>query len=114
MEQFDFSAHLQAGEKLLWSGRPRQGLLLTARDWLLVPFSLFWGGFVLFWETAATVHPGASFFPLFGLPFAVIGAYLIVGRFIVDAWLRSRTYYAVTNQRIIICREGPFFKISSA
>jgi hypothetical protein len=32
----------------------------------------------------------------------LIGVYVIVGRFFVDAWQRQRTIYGVTNQRVII------------
>ena len=34
--------------------------------------------------------------------FRNLGLYLIVGRFFVDAWQRSRTCYALTNERAII------------
>lgn len=67
-----------------------------------------WGGFAIFWEfmalTAASKAPGPAgiIFPLFGLPFVLVGLYLIFGRFIVDARIRARTYYGITNDRIII------------
>jgi hypothetical protein len=99
---------LDSGESLLWSGQPRGGIRLRGQDALLIPISLLWGGFAIFWEfmalTATTKAPGpvAVVFPLFGLPFVIIGLYLIFGRFIVDAKVRARTYYGVTNERIII------------
>jgi hypothetical protein len=38
---------LQPGEQLLWSGRPPRGLILHAYDAFLIPFSIFWMGFVI-------------------------------------------------------------------
>jgi len=99
-------------EKMLWTGRPQQGFLLSRRDWLLVPFSLVWIGFIVFWETFAISMPHAPvFFKFFGGGFLLIGLYFVIGRFFVDAWLRTRIRYAVTNKRILIERAPPMGKL---
>jgi hypothetical protein len=98
---------LQRDERLLWKGRPRGGIRLRGSDAYLIPFSLFWGGFALFWEysvlfTAPKKDAAGWVASLFGIPFVVIGLYLIVGRFFVDARMRARTEYGLTNRRAII------------
>ena len=68
----------------------------------MIPFSLMWGGFSFFWEYEAVKSGGPLFFDLWGVPFLLVGLYMIVGRFFYEAMLRSRTYYGLTNQRVII------------
>jgi hypothetical protein len=93
---------LRAGERLVWAGQPRGGIRLVAADAFMIPFSLLWGGFAVFWEYGALQQAGPSFFALFGVPFVLVGLYVIFGRFFFDAYRRSRTYYALTDQRVLI------------
>jgi hypothetical protein len=93
---------LETGERLLWWDQPRQGLLLRKADLYLIPFSLFWAGFAVFWEATALTTNAPWFFKLWGIPFVLIGIYLVAGRFIHDAWRRSCMHYGLTDSRILI------------
>lgn len=104
-------AELEDSEQLLWAGQPKQGVTLRGSDAFMIPISLMWGGFAIFWEVLAlsiffsaeeTPPLGAIIFPLFGLPFVVVGLYMIFGRFIVDSKRRRKTFYGLTDQRIIV------------
>ena len=105
---------LLPGEKVLWTGRPDPRRLVSRADLFLIPFSVMWGGFAIFWELAVlgVIDFGDAgsgdaapwFFALWGIPFVVAGLYLIAGRFLVKRWVRRRTVYAVTDQRVVVMR----------
>jgi hypothetical protein len=108
MADSDFQGRLMPGERIVWSGQPASGLLLSGRDAFLIPFSLLWGGFAISWEWSAAHAPNTPiFFDLWGIPFVLLGLYFIAGRFFVDAWIRKSVRYAVTNQRVLILRTVP-------
>ena len=103
----ELRTNLSSGEKLIWTGKPRTGILLRSSDAFLIPFSLLWGGFAVFWESSVMATDAPFFFKLFGIPFVLVGFYIVIGRFFIDAKKRANTIYGITTDRIII-KSGVF------
>lgn len=105
---------LMSGESVFWAGMPNPKVIFHSDDWAAVPFSLLWTGFFVFWEGTVLGYWGNGarrgspswFMVAWGIPFLVIGQYIVWGRFFHDAWLKRRTYYAVTSRRVLIFQEG--------
>ena len=110
-----FQSDLTPGEAVLWTGQPNGKVIFHTSDFALIPFSLLWGGFAIFWESDVlgywgTPHktgtnPVSWFMVLWGIPFVVIGQYLIWGRFVFQWWRKKKTFYAVTDKRVLIVDE---------
>ncbi|WP_108485181.1 aspartate carbamoyltransferase catalytic subunit [Oceaniglobus ichthyenteri] len=97
---------LDPGETILWQGAPDPQVRLTGGLGQSL-FGLFFAGFALFWIAAAAfIGNDTGFvgmvFPLFGVPFLLIGLYMVFGRFIWDAYVRRGTFYTLTNKRAYI------------
>jgi hypothetical protein len=111
-----FSAELLPGEKVEWTGRPNLSVIFHPEDWLVIPFSLLWGGFAIFWLLGASGFWGMWsnrpdrtfqwFGVIWGTPFVLVGQYMIWGRFVYRRWQKERTYYALTSRRALIVRSG--------
>lgn len=104
---------LRPGERVLWHGMPEPGLRLARCDLLLIPFSLFWLGFIIFWNIGVARGQAPLPFRLFGLAFLLVGLFLLNGRFVLDALLRARTTYTLTDRRALIVRTGAMARHSS-
>ncbi len=113
--------YLGSGESIQWVGQPDPTKLITPADWFMIPFSLFFSGFSVMWvvgvvsQTIASNENGpiAWIFPLFGLPFIAVGFFLLFGRFLIKKSTRLRTFYAVTNQRVLSLVEARKPRMSS-
>ncbi|MEJ2740831.1 MAG: hypothetical protein P8105_13580 [Dehalococcoidia bacterium] len=93
-------------ERILWSGQPDPGKHFTLMDFFLVPFSLLWGGIAIYSQLSEFIFDTGQedidiAFTLLGSLFILVGLYLIFGRFIYKRWRKLRTYYAITNHRIL-------------
>ena len=100
-------AELQPNESLRWVAQPLPG----RAAWAALPIVLFalpWTAFALFWiavaarGTAHSAGPG-RLFPLFGLPFLVIGLGMFAAPLGIVRSAR-RTVYVVTDRRAIVIR----------
>jgi hypothetical protein len=102
MANEEISRCLDHGEKLLWAGRPVQGIVFAAIDWYLIPFSIVWLGLTLGIFGSASQGQANPMGGLMGLFFVGIGIYMLVGRYIVDWLYRSGVFYGVTDRRAVI------------
>lgn len=94
---------LAPGETLIWWGRPKQGLMLQEEDLWLTPVALVWLAFTLYWTRGVLASPLAPRgFAVFGVLFVLSALYVLVLRFFVDAALRSRTFYGLSDRRVLV------------
>ena len=97
-----FADYLGEEEQLLWSGKPKTGLLFKQSDFFQAPFAAIWlyivvTGFIVRQEGDL----GSAIDPI-SILFVCVGLYLLIGRFIYEAIQRYYSYYALTNQRIMV------------
>src|SRR5579859_2770716 len=95
-------AELEPGETLLWSGRPRQGLVPRSGDGRQVVAAVFLLGFFGFVFAGANNNIKAQItFLLFMVPILLYNLTLIFARPILDLRFRSRMAYGVTSERVL-------------
>lgn len=92
--------YINKGDKILWTGKPEEGFSFSSEDIFLIPFSLFFLGFSIFWMWGAS--QGSTFFALFGIPFLLVGLYMAIGRFFFDSMRKKNTFYGITENQILI------------
>lgn len=112
-EAYALKSQLDGEEHIVWVGKAGGGIIFRTIDAFMIPFSLLWGGFALFWEIMVLASGAPIFFALFGLPFVLIGLFLIFGRFVWDARRRKHTLYALTDKRIIFRTGARTYQITT-
>jgi len=107
----DWKDILVPGESILWQGQPDPRIIWRDMISLSSLFGLIFAAFAIFWSGLAwalLAQGGARgifmVFPLAGLPFALIGLYLMVGHLIRDAHVRRATHYTLTTQNAFVAR----------
>ena len=58
----------------------------------------------MFWKISVAQDGAGLFFELWGVPFVLVGLYIVVGRFFVDARIRANTAYGLTDRRVVILK----------
>jgi hypothetical protein len=114
--QQELDRELAPGERVLWSGQPLPKRY-TRGSWAAVLFGIPWTAFAVFWTCMAffgtRAIPGDHamamgfrwFFPLFGVPFILIGLGLLSSPW----WGRRKAagvLYAITDRRVLISEPG--------
>lgn len=97
---------LDSGERILWQGQPDRrfrvdfgNLRGVVPGFAITCFSLFW-----MYQAAK----GSIFFAMFGLIFLFAGLRQFFGPIIMPAFLRSRSWYTLTDRRAIVATDLPF------
>jgi hypothetical protein len=112
-DQSVLSRLLEPNERLLWSGRPRR-FVFRSEDRYLVPGAVVWSTcwLVLCWISASKLAgkvptPVVVLVYVEIIPAISLGIYVAVGRFFWEAFVRSRTYYGVSDRRALIAVRLP-------
>lgn len=105
------SSELEIGERIVWSGMPRRAFFTPAATGAFL-FGIPWTAFAVFWTLAAGAGTWFtsgfslfSFFPLFGVPFILIGIAMLSTP--LATYLKSgKTVYVITDRRAISFEGG--------
>lgn len=97
-------SYLVNDEYILWKGKPEKGNIFARRDIFTTLFGIMWLSFSLYWEYTAIKGGASLLFALWGTPFICVGIYLVIGKHLQTAMLRNKTFYVITNKKIIVKR----------
>lgn len=108
---------LQDGECVVWRGM--KIARVDTRGFAIYFFAIPWTAFALFWMTMAGLFSAAMagdwlalVFPMFGLPFVLIGLGMLAMPF-VPFMQRGRILFAVTNSRVLQLNLGRDLEVIS-
>jgi hypothetical protein len=104
--------YLESDEVLIWAGQPKKGIVFEISDIFKTIFIL-----ALFIFLYIAVKLLSEISVMIAIPIGIIffsgGIVLGFGRFFIDAELRKKTFYGLTNKRVIITSSLAHKKIQS-
>lgn len=108
-----------SGESAAWFGTPNP-FRLAIKSLPIFIFSIPWTAFALFWVYAASgfsfppdfSEGGFSYFPLFGLPFVIIGFVMFFSP-LFQYFKAFRTIYIITNKTVKVLSTGRTKKVET-
>ncbi len=114
---FEATRHIQpemaTTERLMWSGRPVQGLRFRKQDVPTVLFGMAWTGFALWWTWSVWQEEADLIPTAMGSVMVLIGLHQFIGQFFLDSYVRARTFYGVSDQRMVILKTVPTRNVQS-
>jgi hypothetical protein len=104
---------LDAGETLVWTGRPNARAYPFKKSLMTFPFGIVFFAFSLFWVRGAAAQGGMISEQLgipfwsFGIPFVIVGAGMVLSP-LWHLFQGTRTTYGLTNRRTLTVVAPPF------
>lgn len=102
---------LRRGGIVDWVERPQAGARAGSKLSVAL-FGVAFSGFAVFW-THGAAQSGDAIFPLFGVPFLLVGAGMLLAPLWTYIEAKSWLIYAITNQRVLIVLTYPRRKVES-
>ena len=118
-EQHRLQKELLSGEHVLWAGKPNRRIVFHRSDLGMIPFSLFWAGFSIFWELGVSGHGFApdrksvSLHGRLGNPVHFYRSVSGLGTVPLRHVEKTRILYALTNERLLVIVGPPQAKFIS-
>ncbi len=93
---------MKDGEIILWEGKPMSGFRFRDTDIILIPISIILLGFSVMLNYILIHFESDFIFKVIGIALAMLAIYTGGLRFFFNAQKRRRTFYCITNKRILM------------
>lgn len=100
------SAVLEPNERLLWAGRPRQGLILRKADVVMCILGLALAVYFVLPAINGLNNGMPVRQLLMSIPVLIFFGMFVFGRLVTEIWHRARTVYGVTSERVLFVSFG--------
>lgn len=107
MNSEDSTLGAQGQEKVLWTGRPKQGILFSLRDLFRIPLAIGNAAIIILVMYSLLTHDYQILFSC--IVYVLFGYAYVFGGLVTDRKRRTETKYEITSDRVIVRRRPNFF-----